>query len=265
MMLIIVWSAAGAHQIGVFSVDEVALAGRGPSRTGPPGRRDERRSSGSAVGVGLGCGGGVGLGLEAGWRRAIRARPQASGRATRPSASRHPRSAGRDPEPDDAAGLPVAPGLSRSHSRSSRSGPAMARAIARRARRWEVAGGGPSAGPSWDPAEDRSRRPVPAGSPGQVGSVSRSRPRSSDTRNGRSSPRAKPPAMHRILVHDPPGGGLVGRLEDRDPGVLRAEGRTDEDDRALGEQALEALEVDRPDRPLLGRSSSPRSRRAAGG
>src|SRR5262245_46705450 len=56
---------------------------------------------------------------------------------------------------------------------------------------------------------------------------------------------------HRVFLHDLPRRVLVGRLENRNARVDRAERRPDEHDDALVEQTLEALEVHAPDLALL--------------
>src|SRR5664280_718168 len=58
---------------------------------------------------------------------------------------------------------------------------------------------------------------------------------------------------HGVLVEDPARGSLVRCLEDRDPGVDPSQRRPREHEDAVGQEALQPLEVDVPDRLLLGR------------
>ena len=88
------------------------------------------------------------------------------------------------------------------------------------------------------PRPVRPRCPRSRGSPSRprlAASAARirasSRPRSSETRNGRSSPRREPLGDRRVLVHERERRRLVGRLEHAQPGVRAAERRPDEHDR----------------------------------
>ncbi len=57
--------------------------------------------------------------------------------------------------------------------------------------------------------------------------------------------------MYLQIAHEQIVAVLVGRLEDRDPGVPVPQGRADQDQPAGRELTLEPLEMDGPDRLLL--------------
>ena len=104
--------------------------------------------------------------------------------------------------------------------------------------------GGLVQGPGREPVGDP---PVPRS---DLTGVSRRGPAAGDAERPELAPR-EATGDDRVLVHDPARGGLVRRLEDRDPGIDRAEGRTDEDERPVREHPLETLEMDAPDGAFL--------------
>src|SRR5579863_6600022 len=55
----------------------------------------------------------------------------------------------------------------------------------------------------------------------------------------------------RVFFHELPGGCLVGCLDDGDAGVDGTQRGAGDDERALGEQAFESLEMDVPDLALM--------------
>jgi PPOX class probable F420-dependent enzyme len=62
----------------------------------------------------------------------------------------------------------------------------------------------------------------------------------------------------RVVLHDRGRGSFVGSLENDDTGIRRAEGRTGEDERAIGQQALQAFEVRLPHHLLCRRQNTGR-------